>query len=211
MSTKSSVNVIVVDDQALVRGAIAALVDLEPDICVLDQAGDGHEAINLLRHYRDEGISVDVVLLDIEMPVMDGITTCETLRARFPQTQVLMLTTFGRPGYLKRALDAGAIGFIVKDAPSEQLATAIRKVAAGQRVIDPTLAMEALAQGHNPLTEREIDVLRIVSRGGTIADIAHAAGLSQGTTRNHISNTMMKTGARTRAEAVRIATEAGWL
>ncbi|MDN5964539.1 MAG: response regulator transcription factor [Actinomyces sp.] len=192
----------------MVRGALAILLDLEPDIEVVGQAGDGRAAVELLAQHCGE---VDVVLMDVEMPVMDGITACEALRSRFPRTRILMLTTFGRPGYVQRALDAGASGFVVKDAPSEQLADAVRRVARGERVIDPTLAVETLTRGSSPLTDREVEVLRAVAGGGTIADIAADVGLSQGTVRNHISAAMTKTGARTRAEAVRLATESGWL
>lgn len=203
-----ALRVVVVDDQAMVRGALAILLDLESDIDVVAQAADGREAVEVL---ADLPASADVVLMDVEMPRMDGITACEAVVARFPGTRVLMLTTFGRPGYVQRALDAGASGFVVKDAPSEQLADAVRRVASGGRVIDPTLAVETLTHGSSPLTEREVEVLRAVAEGGTIADIASDVGLTQGTVRNHISAAMTKTGARTRAEAVRLATEAGWL
>lgn len=220
--TQPALRVVVVDDQAMVRGALAILLDLESDIDVVAQAGDGREAVEALARLADTGTGAaagasarstpaDVVLMDVEMPHMDGITACEAIRSRFPGTRVLMLTTFGRPGYVQRALDAGASGFVVKDAPSEQLADAVRRVARGQRVIDPTLAVETLTRGASPLTEREVEVLRAVAEGGTIADIAAEVGLTQGTVRNHISAAMTKTQARTRAEAVRLATEAGWL
>ncbi len=201
-----ALRVLVVDDQAMVRGALAALLDLEDDLDVVGQAGNGREAIEIL----DQQAS-DVVLLDVEMPIMDGITTCEAIRSRFPGVRVLMLTTFGRPGYVQRALDAGAAGFIVKDAPSEQLAEAVRRIARGERVIDPVLAVKTLTRGSSSLTDRELEVLRCVAEGGTIADIATHIGLGSGTVRNHISSAMAKTGARTRAEAVRIATESGWM
>ncbi|MGO3796868.1 MAG: response regulator [Pauljensenia sp.] len=203
-----ALRVVVVDDQAMVRGALAILLDLENDIDVVAQAADGREAVETLAGLPT---AADVVLMDVEMPTMDGITACAAVMSRFPGTRVLMLTTFGRPGYVQRALDAGASGFVVKDAPSEQLADAVRRVARGQRVIDPTLAVETLTHGASPLTEREVEVLRAVAEGGTIADIAAEVGLTQGTVRNHISAAMTKTGARTRAEAVRLATEAGWL
>lgn len=203
-----ALRVVVVDDQAMVRGALAILLDLEPDIDVVAQAADGREAVEVLAGLPT---AADVVLMDVEMPTMDGITACAAIVSRFPGTRVLMLTTFGRPGYVQRALDAGASGFVVKDAPSEQLADAVRRVARGQRVIDPTLAVETLTRGASPLTEREVEVLRAVAEGGTIADIAAEVGLTQGTVRNHISAAMTKTGARTRAEAVRLATESGWL
>lgn len=203
-----ALRVVVVDDQAMVRGALAILLDLEPDIDVVAQAADGREAVEVLAGLPT---AADVVLMDVEMPTMDGITACAAIVSRFSGTRVLMLTTFGRPGYVQRALDAGASGFVVKDAPSEQLADAVRRVARGQRVIDPTLAVETLTRGASPLTEREVEVLRAVAEGGTIADIAAEVGLTQGTVRNHISAAMTKTGARTRAEAVRLATESGWL
>ncbi|MDO4259595.1 MAG: response regulator transcription factor [Actinomycetaceae bacterium] len=209
----TTIHVIVVDDQQMVRGALAALLSLEKDIEVLGQAGDGTGALEMAGSALDSGIPARdlVVLLDIEMPVMDGITACEALRHRYGQIRILMLTTFGRPGYVQRCLNAGANGFMVKDAPSEQLADAVRRVAAGHKVIDPVLAVETLTHGANPLTERESEVLRCVANGGTIADIAHDLHLGEGTVRNHVSAAMTKTGARTRAEAVRIATEAGWL
>lgn len=207
--------VLVVDDQTMVRGALATLLSLEADVEVLGQAGNGREALEALAGLAESGGDparpVDLVLLDVEMPVMDGITTCEAIRARFPRVLVLMLTTFGRPGYVQRSLDAGASGFVVKDAPSEQLADAVRRVAAGQRVVDPALAVETLSRGVSPLTDREAEVLRCVAEGGTIADISAELGLSQGTVRNHVSSAMLKTSARTRAEAVRLATENGWL
>ncbi|WP_051125771.1 response regulator transcription factor [Schaalia vaccimaxillae] len=197
----------------MVRGALATLLALEPDIEVVGQASNGVEALEFLSAVASSNSDQlpDVVLTDVEMPRMDGITACEAILSAHRGVRVLMLTTFGRPGYVQRSLDAGASGFVVKDAPSEQLADAVRRVAAGQRVIDPTLAVETLSRGASPLTDREADVLRSVSEGGTIADIAAALGLSQGTVRNHVSAAMLKTQARTRAEAVRIATESGWL
>lgn len=212
-----ALRVLVVDDQAMVRGALAILLDLEPDIEVVAQAGDGRAAVETLARLAAQPPAggrrgpVDVVLMDVEMPELDGITACAAILARFPGTRVLMLTTFGRPGYVQRALDAGASGFVVKDAPSEQLADAVRRVGRGERVIDPTLAVETLTRGSSPLTDREVEVLRAVAEGGTIADIAAQVHLTQGTVRNHISAAMTKTGARTRAEAVRLATESGWL
>ena len=200
------VRVILVDDDPLTRAAIKPLLRPSQDYVVVAEAGDGREAIDVVGR-----IEADIVLMDLGMPVMDGITATETIRRRFPATRVLMVTTFGRPGYLQRALDAGATGFMVKDAPVDQLADAVRRVAKGLRVVDPTLAVETLSRGTSPLTERESDVLRAVSTGGTIADIAREMRLSQGTVRNHVSSAMLKTEARTRAEAVRIATESGWL
>lgn len=215
------IRVVVVDDQAMVRGALASLLSLEDDIEVCGQAANGAEAIALLAELTGGSApapsapkpspGVDVLLTDIEMPVMDGIATTEAVRARFPHVRILVLTTFGRPGYVQRALNAGASGFLVKDAPSEELAEAIRRVHAGLRQVDPSLAVEALTAGASPLTDREVEILREVARGGTVADIAQAVGLSQGTVRNHISAAMAKTGARTRAEAAAQATANGWL
>ncbi|MDO4791060.1 MAG: response regulator transcription factor [Buchananella hordeovulneris] len=209
------IRLLVVDDQSMVRGALAALLSLERDMEVVGQAGDGRQAVAQLAALAEQtgrrANPVDVVLMDVEMPGGDGISACAKLRAAHPRTRVLMLTTFGRPGYVQRSLDAGATGFVVKDAPSEQLADAVRRVAAGLRVIDPTLAVETLSRGTCPLTEREQEVLRAVAEGGTIADVAAALSLGQGTVRNHVSAAMLKTGARTRAEAAKIALEAGWL
>ena len=218
-----TIRVLVADDQAMIRGALAGLLDLDRDIEVVAQAADGAQAIEeLARLVGSSGSSdpsdpargsapVDVAIIDIEMPRMDGITATQAIRSRFPGVRVLIVTTFGRPGYLQRALDAGATGFMVKDAPVETLADGVRTVAAGGRAIDQSLALEALSTGSSPLTEREADVLREVEGGGTIADIAHSLGLSQGTVRNHVSSSMLKMDARTRAEAASLARAAGWL
>ena len=218
-----TIRVLVADDQAMIRGALAGLLDLEHDIEVVAQAADGAQAIEeLARLVGSSGSSdpsdparasapVDVAIIDIEMPRMDGITATQAIRSRFPGVRVLIVTTFGRPGYLQRALDAGATGFMVKDAPVEALADGVRTVAAGGRAIDQSLALEALSAGSSPLTDREADVLRAVEGGGTIADIAHSLGLSQGTVRNHVSSSMLKMDARTRAEAAFLARAAGWL
>ena len=201
-----TIRILVADDQALVRGAIAMMLDLEDDIEVVAQASNGREAIDAVA--RGE---VDVVLVDVEMPVMDGITAAAHIHREHPAVKILMVTTFGRPGYLRRAMEAGASGFVVKDAPSDSLASAVRKVIDGQRVVDPDLAAESLAASNNPLTERERDVLRAASAGGTTADVAHALFLSPGTVRNHLSSAIRKTGARTRAQATQIARDNGWL
>ena len=218
-----TIRVLVADDQAMIRGALAGLLDLEHDIEVVAQAADGAQAIEeLARLVGSSGSSdpsdparasapVDVAIIDVEMPHMDGITATQAIRSRFPGVRVLIVTTFGRPGYLQRALDAGATGFMVKDAPVETLADGVRTVAAGGRAIDQSLALEALSTGSSPLTEREADVLREVEGGGTIADIARSLGLSQGTVRNHVSSSMLKMDARTRAEAASLARAAGWL
>jgi two-component system response regulator DesR len=200
------IRVLVADDQDMVRGALAALLSLEDDIEVVAQVDTGEEVVPAARAERP-----DVALLDIEMPGMDGIAATAALRAALPRCRVLVLTTFGRPGYLRRAMEAGASGFMVKDTPAEQLADAIRRVHAGLRVVDPELAAESLAVGDVPFTGRERDVLLAAREGGTITDIARSLVLSEGTVRNYLSSAIGKTGARTRAEAVRIAEERGWL
>lgn len=208
----SPIRILIADDQAMIRGALATLLNLETDLEVVAQAENGVAILEQLNALSaDAHQPVDVVLTDIEMPVMDGITATEAVRARYPRIKILVLTTFGRPGYVQRALAAGAAGFIVKDAPSEELAEAIRRVHAGLRVVDEGLAVQALTSGLSPLTDREREILTAVSEGGTIADIARLVSLSQGTVRNHISAIMAKTGARTRAEAASIARESGWL
>lgn len=205
------IRIIVVDDQAMVRGALATLLDLEDDIEVVGQAASGTEALDLIAHLKTREIGVDAALLDVEMPHLDGIGTARRIAAEHPETHCLIVTTFGRPGYVQRALEAGARGFIVKDTPLPQLAAAIRKVAAGERVVDPQLAVDSMTRGTSPLTDRETDVLRAAADGATIEDIAAAVHLSTGTVRNHVSAAMTKTNARTRAEAAHIARENGWL
>ncbi|MDT5028004.1 MAG: two-component system, NarL family, response regulator DesR [Micromonosporaceae bacterium] len=201
-----TIRLLLADDQALVRGAIAALLDLEPDLNVVAEVGRGDEVVAEAQRVRP-----DVALLDVEMPGLDGIAATAALRAALPACRVLVVTTFGRPGYLRRAMAAGASGFVVKDTPARQLADAVRRVASGLRVVDPALAAETLASGTSPLTPRETDVLRAARDGGTVADIAKVLTLSDGTVRNHLSAAIGKTGARTRAEAVRLADEHGWL
>ncbi|MEV6375414.1 response regulator transcription factor [Micromonospora sp. WP24] len=200
------IKLLLADDQALVRGALAALLSLEPDLTVVAEVGRGDEVVAEARR-----TGPDVALLDVEMPGLDGIAAAAALRAALPACRVLMVTTFGRPGYLRRAMEAGANGFVVKDTPARQLAEAVRRVHAGLRVVDPTLAAETLATGASPLTERETGVLRAARDGGTVADLAGALHLSEGTVRNHLSAAIGKTGARNRAEAVRIAEQNGWL
>jgi two-component system response regulator DesR len=202
----ASLRLLLADDQALVRGALAALLELEPDLEVVAEVGRGDEVVAAARRTRP-----DVALLDVEMPGLDGIAATAALRAALPSCKVLVVTTFGRPGYLRRAMAAGASGFVVKDTPARQLADAVRRIASGLRVVDPTLAAETLASGDSPLTPRETDVLRAARDGGTVADIAAKMGLSEGTVRNHLSSAIGKTGARTRAEAVRLANGHGWL
>ncbi|MCS5717988.1 response regulator transcription factor [Herbiconiux sp. CPCC 205763] len=202
----SRIRLLVADDQALVRGALAALLGLEPDIEVVAEAGTGREAVDLAIARQ-----ADVAMLDVEMPELDGISAAAELREALPGCRVLMVTTFGRPGYVRRALQAGATGFVVKDTPARALAAAVRDVARGIRVIDPVLAAETLTSGDSPLTEREEQVLAVARTGGTIADISRSLHLSEGTVRNYLSSAMGKAGARTRAEAVRIAESNGWL
>jgi two-component system response regulator DesR len=200
------IRLLLADDQALVRGALAALLSLEADLEVVAEVGRGDEVVDAARRTRP-----DVALVDVEMPGLDGISATAALRAALPACRVLVVTTFGRPGYLRRAMAAGASGFVVKDTPARQLADAVRRVASGLRVVDPGLAAETLASGDSPLTHRETDVLRAARDGGTVADVAAALSLSEGTVRNHLSAAIGKTGARTRAEAVRLADERGWL
>jgi two-component system response regulator DesR len=200
------IRVLLADDQALVRGALAALLSLEPDLEVVAEVGSGDEVLDAVRRHRP-----DVALLDVEMPGLNGIAATAAVRAAFPEVRVLIVTTFGRPGYLRRALQAGASGFAVKDTPAAKLADAVRRVHAGLRVVDPVLATDSLVAGESPLTERETDVLRAARDGAGAAVIASRVFLSEGTVRNHLSMAIGKTGAANRAEAVRIAEENGWL
>jgi two-component system response regulator DesR len=200
------IRLLLADDQALVRGALAALLSLESDLEVASEVDRGDLVVPTALEVRP-----DVAVLDIEMPGLDGIAATAALREALPACRVLVVTTFGRPGYLRRAMEAGASGFLVKDAPAEQLADAIRRVHAGLRVVDPALAAETLATGESPLTGRERDVLVAARDGGTVADIARLLVLSDGTVRNYLSSAMGKTGARTRAEAVLVAERRGWL
>ena len=200
------IRLLLADDQALVRGAMAALLDMEPDLEVVAEVGRGDEVVDAVRAHR-----ADVALLDVEMPGLDGVAAARELRAAVPGCRVLIVTTFGRAGYLRQAMAAGACGFLVKDTPARQLADAVRRVHQGLRVVDPALAAQSLAYGDSPLTERECDVLRAARDGGTVADIARELHLSEGTVRNHLSSAIGKTGARTRAEAVRLADGNGWL
>nr|WP_189962892.1 response regulator transcription factor [Streptomyces violascens] len=200
------IRLLLAEDQSMVREALAALLGLEPDMEVVAQAARGDEVLAAAREH-----TVDVALLDIEMPGMTGIEAAAQLHRELPDVKIVILTTFGRPGYLRSAMESGADAFLVKDAPAAQLATAVRKVLDGERVIDPTLAAAALAEGANPLTDRERDVLRAAQDGATNAELAAALCLSQGTVRNYLSMAIQKLAARNRAEAVRIAREKGWL
>lgn len=201
-----TIRLLLADDQALVRGALAALLGLEPDLEVVAEVGRGDE---VLAAARDSG--AQVCLLDIEMPGADGIEVARQLTASVPCCRSLIVTTFGRPGYLRRALEAGASGFVVKDTPARELAEAVRKVHAGLRVVDPTLAAESIVGGPNPLTDRERDVLREALEGAPVAAIAGRVHLSQGTVRNYLSAAIGKTGTTTRVEAARVAQQRGWL
>ncbi|MFV0453129.1 MAG: response regulator [Propioniciclava sp.] len=200
------IRILLADDQALVRGAVASLLNLETDLRVVAEVGDG-DAVVAAAIEND----VDVCLLDIEMPGLDGIEACARLKAQAPRIRSLIVTTFGRPGYLRRALDAGASGFVVKDTPARQLAEVVRKVHAGLRVVDPDLAASSLAEGINPLTAREADALRETLTGAPVSLIASRLFLSPGTVRNHLSSAIGKVGVSTRAEAARVAQERGWL
>ncbi|MET9694013.1 response regulator transcription factor [Streptomyces sp. NPDC006514] len=204
--TSRPIRILLAEDQSMVREALAALLGLEPDIEVRVQVARGDEVLAAARAH-----DVNVALLDIEMPGMTGIEAAAALHAELPALRIVILTTFGRPGYLRGAMEAGASAFLVKDAPAAQLAAAVRQVLRGERVIDPTLAAAALAEGANPLTDREREVLREAEGGATNAELAARLHLSQGTVRNYLSTAIQKLAARNRAEAVRTAREKGWL
>jgi two-component system, NarL family, response regulator DesR len=198
--------VLIAEDQGMMRGALATLLDLEDDLEVVAQVASGDLVVPSARETRP-----DVALLDIEMPGAFGLDAAAALHAELPETRILILTTFGRPGYLRRAMESGAAGFLLKDAPGAELAQAIRRAMAGDKVVDPGLAAEALSEGESPLTAREREVLARARADGTIADIAASLHLSPGTTRNHLSAIMGKLDARSRIEAIRIAEDKGWL
>ncbi|MGW1195110.1 response regulator transcription factor [Streptomyces sp. NPDC002536] len=200
------IKVLLAEDQGMMRGALALLLGLEEDIEVVAQVGNGDEILPAALDARP-----DVALLDIELPGRSGLDAAADLRTRLPGCRVLILTTFGRPGYLRRAMEAGASGFLVKDGPVEDLAAAIRRALAGERVIDPALAAAALSAGPNPLTQRERDVLAAAVDGATVADIAAKVHLSPATVRNYLSAAIGKTQTRNRMEAVRAARQNGWL
>jgi two-component system response regulator DesR len=200
------IRVLIAEDQTLVRGALRALLELEDDLSVVAEVGRGDAVVDAALEHRP-----DVALLDIEMPGRDGIEAARALATAVPTCRAVILTTFGRPGFLRRAMEVGAAGFLVKDAPVAELARGIRAVMAGERVIDRELAAAALAIGATPLSAREADVLRAATDGATVADIAGRLFLSEGTVRNYLSSAIGKTGARTRVEAARVAAEKGWL
>jgi two-component system response regulator DesR len=200
------IRVLLAEDQAMVRGALKALLATEDDIEVVAEVSRGDEVLTAARQAH-----ADVALLDIEMPGLDGIAAAAQLRTEVPTCRSLILTTFGKPGFLRRAMDIGAFGFLLKDAPPQELALAIRRTAAGERVVDPGLAAAALTEGISPLTERERQVLAATDRGADIQEIARTLFLSTGTVRNHLSAAIQKLSARNRSEAARIAESKGWL
>jgi two-component system response regulator DesR len=204
--TERWVRVLLADDQSMVREALATLLGLEDDIEVVAQVARGDEVVDAVCEHRP-----DVALLDIEMPGMSGIDAAAALRTAAPGVKVVIVTTFGRPGYLRRAMESGADAFLVKDAPAAQLAEAVRRVLRGERVIDPVLAAAALADGADPLTPREREVLNAAADGSLNTEIARRLRLSEGTVRNYLSTAIQKTGTRNRAEAILIARERGWL
>ena len=200
------IRVLMAEDQGMVRGALATLLSLEPDIEVVAQVARGDEVVAAALRERP-----DIALLDIEMPGATGLEAAESLATELPECRILILTTFGRPGYLRRAMEGGAAGFLLKDSPASELAAAIRRALSGDRIVDPGLAAAALSQGECPLTPREHEVLSGSRQYATVAELAQALYLSHGTVRNHLSSVMQKLDARNRAEAVKIAEENGWL
>jgi two-component system response regulator DesR len=199
------IRVLVAEDQAMVLGALAALIDIEPDLEVVAQARSGREALNVAATVRP-----DVVVTDIEMPGLSGLELAGELKRLGSPARIIILTTFARPGYLRRALEAGASGYLLKDAPSNKLADAIRRVHAGGRAVDPELAAEAWSEA-DPLTDRERQVLRMAAEGQSSADIATDLDLSEGTVRNYLSEAIGKVGGKNRVDAARIARTKGWL
>ena len=200
------IRILLAEDQGMVRGALAALLAFEPDLEVVAQVSSGDEVLPAALEARP-----DVALLDVEMPGLDGIEAAGRLHEELPDCHALILTTFGRPAYLRRAMEAGASGFLVKDAPAERLANAIRRAATGERVVDAELAAAALADGESPFTAREREVVEASGGGAPISEIAGRLHLSEGTVRNYLSTAIGKTGARNRIEAWRVARERGWL
>ncbi|MEA2181073.1 MAG: two-component system, NarL family, response regulator DesR [Solirubrobacteraceae bacterium] len=200
------IRILIAEDQVMVREAIASLLDLEDDFEVVAQVGRGDEVLGAAAT-----ATPDVALLDIEMPGASGLDVLTALAARQPRCRILILTTFGRPGYLRRAMSGGAAGFLLKDAPAAELSSAIRRAIAGERIVDPGLAAAALSDGDSPLTAREHEVLAASREHATIAQLAATLHLSHGTTRNHLSTIMGKLGASSRNQALRIAEEKGWL
>ena len=203
---QAPVRLLLAEDQVMIREALAALLSFEGDIEVVAQVGRGDEVLKAAQDTHP-----DVAVLDIEMPGLDGLAAAAELKKILPGTKIVILTTFGRPGFLRRAMESGVSAFLVKDSPADKLTQTIRRVLAGERVIDPDLAAAALAEGLNPLTPREQDVLVASADGSLISEVAGKLYLSEGTVRNYLSACIQKTGARNRAEALRIAEERGWL
>jgi two-component system response regulator DesR len=200
------IRVLLAEDQAMVRGALSALLSREQDIEVVAEVARGDEVVKAALASKP-----DVALLDIEMPGGDGLTAAQAMRKALPVCRVMILTTFGRSGYLRRAMESGAVGFLLKDAPASELARAIRCIMQGERVVDPDLALAALSEGNNPLTSREREVLTASLFGASMAEIAVRLSLSEGTVRNHLSAAMQKLGSQNRMEAARLAEQKGWL
>lgn len=190
----------------MVRGALSALLSLEEDIEIVGEVSRGDEVVPAALEALP-----DVTLLDIEMPGGDGLSAAAALREHLPSCRVIIVTVFGRAGYLRRAMESGAAGFLLKDAPASELAKAIRRVMSGERVVDPSLASAALSEGENPLTQREREVLAASTSGATIGDLARKLYLSEGTVRNYLSTAIKKLGTRNRVEAARLAERKGWL
>jgi two-component system response regulator DesR len=200
------IRVLLAEDQAIVRGALSALLSREQDVEVVAEVARGDEVVQAALKTQP-----DVALLDIEMPGDSGLEAAQALQQALPTCRSVILTTFGRSGYLRRAMESGAVGFLLKDAPASELALALRRVMAGERVVDPELALAALSEGSNPLTPRERDVLSASLFGASLAEIAAGLYLSEGTVRNHLSTAIQKLGAQNRMEAARLAEQKGWL
>ncbi|MEU3647180.1 response regulator transcription factor [Lentzea sp. NPDC034063] len=200
------IRVLLAEDMHMVRGALIALLNLEPDIEVVAEVSSGDKIVPAARQHGP-----DVCVIDIDLPILDGLSAATTIRETMPQVRTLMLTSLGRPGTLRRALAARVDGFLLKDAPPTELADAIRRVAAGERVVDSQLALAAWDRGECPLTDRELEVLRLAANGSDAPDIAVALSLSVGTVRNYMTTIMTKLNGRNRVDAIRIAEEAGWL
>ena len=200
------IRVLLAEDMHMVRGALIALLNLEPDIEVVAEVSSGDKIVPAARQHGP-----DVCVIDIDLPILDGLSAAATIRETMPQVRTLMLTSLGRPGTLRKALAARVDGFLLKDAPPTELADAIRRVAAGERVVDSQLALAAWDRGECPLTDRELEVLRLAANGADAPDIAVALSLSVGTVRNYMTTIMTKLNGRNRVDAIRIADEAGWL
>jgi two-component system response regulator DesR len=200
-----TISVVLAEDQGMVLGAFAALLRLEPDLEVVATATDGHAALAAVLEHRP-----DVLVTDVEMPGMTGLDVAAALRREGPPTRIVIVTTFGRSGYLRRAMDSGVSGYVLKDAPIDQLVDVVRRVHAGERVVDPQLAMAAW-DAADPMTDRERDVLRLAADGLPNGDIAARLHLAEGTVRNYLSTAISKLGVRNRIEAARLARDRGWL